>query len=267
MTIRFIAATPPTKAEGQVAEIYAAMKEDFMFAEPVSLHAPSPALLSAFWAVFRDVMVGKGETERWDREVVAGAVSAANDCHFCVVTHAAMEKASPDPSGPRDRAALADWAKNAMTGGASDAPGFSAQQSQELQGVVVLFQYLNRMVSTFMEKASSFDPPADGRALSDGEQKMRDQIMAMVSTQMAKTVVPSGSTDPAAIAERIGAALPADAPAPLGAASAFAKMVAAEPSAVTADLVEKARAEAGGDVGLIHVAAASALHAAQSSFN
>lgn len=264
MTIKFIHPIAPTKADGDVGRIYADMKTDFMFAEPITLHAPSPKLLEAVWSVFRDVMIGAGITDRRVREIAAGAVSGANDCHFCAVTHEAMETASPEPSIAIDRGAFAAWAMQSMNEAILDAPGFDKAASDELRGVIVLFQYLNRMVSAFMEKASPFDPPPDDRPLSDAEQKFRQQMITMVSAQMAKTVEKTGPTDPDSVVDRIRAGLPTE-PVTGGAVSDFTSLVRDNPAAITAEIATAAKTEAGGDAALLEAAAFAALEPAHAT--
>jgi len=265
MAIKFIASVPPTRAEGAVADVYSGMRQEFMFAEPIALHAQSPDLLEAFWLVFRDVMVGEGASNRWEREVVAGAVSEANQCSFCVVTHAAMERASPQPNGERDRDALVNWARAVMDGSHVNAPGMSEAQTAELRGVVTLFQYLNRMVSTFMEKASPFDPPANGRDLTEAEQKMRTQVMKMVKAQMALSVQRAGEITSESILSRIAASLDENTIDLSGPAANFADLVARKPSEITTEIADEAKLQLGGDKRLLELAAKSALSAAHKS--
>lgn len=266
MTIKFITSIPQAKAEGIVAEVYRDMKKTFVFAEPVSLHAPAPNLLKSFWSVFRDVMIGAGESTRWEREVVAGAVSTANACHFCSVTHAAMEKTAPHIGSESERAELADWARSAMNGAAHNAPGASEAKTQELRGVISLFHYLNRMVSTFMNKASAFDPPPGGRELTEAEKKMRQQIMAMMQVQMAKSVAKTGPTDPASVLARIRSSLTEPA-AVAGPALRFAEKVAQRPGEVSPEDAAQSITALGGEKQLLEVAARAAISAAETAMS
>lgn len=48
----------------------------------VKLHSLSPALLRAHFAFYRELMFGTSELSRAERETIAVAVSAANNCHY-----------------------------------------------------------------------------------------------------------------------------------------------------------------------------------------
>lgn len=50
-------------------------------------HALNPEALRAHLALYRRVMFGDSPLGRAEREAIAVAVSAANDCHYCVVHH------------------------------------------------------------------------------------------------------------------------------------------------------------------------------------
>ncbi len=136
----------PSRAKGLARSVYRQMRRDFMVASPFVLHGPVPELLAAAWVVVRESLF-TGEAARGDKEIVAWAVSEANQCPFCVGAHHAAVRAA----GARD-AALESWA--VATGWAQSpelaAPQFGAHHA-EYYATSVAFHYLNRMVSVFLD--------------------------------------------------------------------------------------------------------------------
>ncbi|MBX2799020.1 MAG: carboxymuconolactone decarboxylase family protein [Myxococcales bacterium] len=137
----------PHRAKGLQADVYKQMRRDFMIAAPFVLHAPEPRLLAAVWGLVRETLF-TGDVARGDKEIIASAVSEANECPYCVGAHeAAVHAASAeDPE-------LEAWSK--ATGWAHSPelaePPFEASGRAEHYGTVVAFHYLNRMVSVFLD--------------------------------------------------------------------------------------------------------------------
>lgn len=48
----------------------------------LSIHGLHPEGLEAHYGLYKEVMFSRGPLSRRDRELVATAVSAANDCHY-----------------------------------------------------------------------------------------------------------------------------------------------------------------------------------------
>ncbi|MBE1502097.1 AhpD family alkylhydroperoxidase [Amycolatopsis lexingtonensis] len=195
--VKYVEVVRPRRARGLVKAVYRQVERDFgMLAPPMALHSASPEALAAAWLVLRESLVAGGSASRADKEVVAAAVSAANDCPYCVEVHgmalgslgdpaaaAAIETGDVGAIPDRDTRALAAWARGE---GAlpADVPAGTAA---EFTGVAVAFHYLNRVVSVFLgpsplpenvppqarAKAKAVlgfllkpgEPPAAGRAL------------------------------------------------------------------------------------------------------
>lgn len=45
-------------------------------------HSLSPRVMTAHLALYRELMLGRSELTRAEREMIAVAVSAANNCHY-----------------------------------------------------------------------------------------------------------------------------------------------------------------------------------------
>jgi uncharacterized peroxidase-related enzyme len=71
------------EATGELADEYAAARgragKVFNIVKAMSLR---PQVLRAAMGLYRDVMFGRSELSRADRELLAVVVSRANDCHY-----------------------------------------------------------------------------------------------------------------------------------------------------------------------------------------
>src|SRR5690606_18563630 len=172
--VRHVAPVRPRAARGLVAEVYAGLERDFgMLAPPVILHSPVPPVMAACWLMLAESLLASGTVTRAAKEAVAAEVSAANTCPYCVDVHTATLHALTPSTPP----ALTTWARTASPARTasippalptSAAPGESAPPAltssartasipppgdtvgAELVGVVVTFQYINRMVNVFL---------------------------------------------------------------------------------------------------------------------
>jgi AhpD family alkylhydroperoxidase len=156
--VKYVHAVRSGHAAGVVGEVYSQLERDFgLLAPPVALHSPSPAVLAAVWAILRESLIASGKVSRADKEVVASAVSASNECPYCVEVHGmalgslghggtadAVGSGSPEGIEDPETRALAAWAAGGP-GGIGD-----PERLPELVSVAVAFHYLNRMVNVFL---------------------------------------------------------------------------------------------------------------------
>ncbi|HEV2639945.1 MAG TPA: carboxymuconolactone decarboxylase family protein [Actinocrinis sp.] len=156
----------PAQGRDLVGRVYREMERDFgVLAPPIALHAPAPEALAASWLMLREAMIAPGQAGRLAKEAVATAVSVGNTCPYCVTMHSSMVRSLADGADAAalagDRAgqvadpalrAIAAWAGAAAArDGATAVPApFPAAQAPELVGVLVVMQYLNRMVNVFL---------------------------------------------------------------------------------------------------------------------
>jgi AhpD family alkylhydroperoxidase len=107
--------------------------------------------------MLRESLIASGRVSRADKEVVASAVSAANECPYCVEVHGmalgslghggtadALSGGSTEGIEDPETRALAVWAAGGI-GGIGD-----PERLPELVAVAVAFHYLNRMVNVFL---------------------------------------------------------------------------------------------------------------------
>src|SRR5262249_32328605 len=80
----------PVTHDARTSAVRRQIIDDFgILAPPFSLHLPVPDLLCAFWAMFRETVLGP-RVDRAAKEAVAAAVSAINACPYCVDAHTTM---------------------------------------------------------------------------------------------------------------------------------------------------------------------------------
>ena len=147
MGINHVSSKPPAGGRKLTRTVFRQMRRDFFVASPFVLHAGVPELLAGTWSLVRETLF-TGEVPRGQKEVVAWAVSKANQCPFCVgAHHAAVIAAKAEEED------LQAWAE--ATGWARD-PGLAHRpflgNEAEFFGTVVAFHYLNRMVSVFLDE-------------------------------------------------------------------------------------------------------------------
>lgn len=141
-SVRFINPPQPRNSTEPAAAVYNQMRRDFMVASPFVLHGSVPNLLAAAWTIVRETLFC-GEASRGEKEVVAWAISDANQCPFCVGAHHAAVRASKTAD-----TALEAWARSTNT---SDVMALPVSKNEtEFYGTAVAFHYLNRMVSVFL---------------------------------------------------------------------------------------------------------------------
>src|SRR6202167_5997847 len=90
---------PPEKLCPEMAAYFAKCEEKLGFVPNVlKAYAFDMAKLSAFVAMYNDLMLAPSGLSKLEREMIAVAVSAHNRCYYCLVAHsAAVRQLSGDP--------------------------------------------------------------------------------------------------------------------------------------------------------------------------
>lgn len=166
MSVHVVSTKAPRGAPARLARrVYRQMRRDFFVASPFSLHASVPELLAGTWSVVRESLF-TGDVPRAKKEIVASAVSKANECPFCIGAHQAAVRAAR-----AEDAAIQAWAEgsNAANSEALRTLPFPASEKPEYFATIVAFHYLNRMVSAFLDSKMMptpdfMDPMADSMA-------------------------------------------------------------------------------------------------------
>lgn len=175
----------PWRARGLARDVYKRMRKEFFVASPFVLHSPVPELLAASYVLIRETLF-TGQAPRSNKEIVAWAVSEANQCPFCVGAHGAAVRAT---RGSDD--ALQAWAE--ATGQPSRPelaqPPFDAHEV-EYFGTTVGFHYLNRMVSAFLD--DKMMPTPD---FMDNTANAMASIMMGGMVRKQRKMEPGGSLD------------------------------------------------------------------------
>src|SRR5947209_7741009 len=83
----------------QVAELWQKPLEKLGFVPNVlRVFAVRPSHLLGWWAHYDELMRGESGLSKAQREMIAVAVSTANRCHYCIVSHsAALRALTEDP--------------------------------------------------------------------------------------------------------------------------------------------------------------------------
>ena len=114
-----------TAASGKVKQVYEDIKKTFGIPFVPNIFKAMgnhPDYLEATWNQVKVVLVGPGELTRREKELVAVAVSATNNCEYCVHAHTAFLRSL----------------------------GVSEKGIVELMSVVGLFNHLNKFVAGLM---------------------------------------------------------------------------------------------------------------------
>src|SRR3954447_1860081 len=155
----------------EVKELWATPLEKLGFVPNVlKIFALRPRHLLGWWAYYDELLRGDSGLTKAQREMIAVVVSAANRCHYCIVSHsAALRKLTKEPDfvdrlatgykyadlEPRDRAML-DYAVKLTE--ASDRctdedvealrdAGWNDEEIMDITQVAAMFNFTNRLAS------------------------------------------------------------------------------------------------------------------------
>jgi uncharacterized peroxidase-related enzyme len=161
----------PEKLSPEMAAYFAKCEEKLGFVPNVlKAYAFDMGKLSAFVAMYNDLMLAPSGLSKLEREMIAVAVSSQNKCYYCLVAHgAAVRQLSGDPAlgelmamnyraarlSPRERAMLdfavkmtADsWKIEEEDREALRHVGFSDRDIWDIAAVAGFFNMTNRMAS------------------------------------------------------------------------------------------------------------------------
>lgn len=167
--IKYIQPAPVSQAEGVVAQMFKQIKRDFgLVGDLFVMHAISPSLLASVWAALRETEM-VGIVPRPIKEAVATAVAKGNECPFCMDAHSTMlmavgesEAAHQILGGQIQEIAdkrlrsLVEWtlATRAPHSPILQKPPFSAKETPEIIGTLVINNYITRMVDVLLTNKS-----------------------------------------------------------------------------------------------------------------
>jgi AhpD family alkylhydroperoxidase len=231
--VKYVEPVRKERATGLVAAVYEQIAADSRLTSPLVLHSPVPPVLAGTWCILRETYLA-GRVQRAQKEAVATAVSKANACPYCVTVHELMLQASGEASESR---AIAHWADRTLA--PSDpvlrSPPFAPSDAPEIIGTAIVFHYLNRMVSVFL----------DGSPVPNSLRFMQGGMRWLLGATFARRSVARPAPAPgSSLALLPDAALPADlrwAAAKPSIAGAFARAAAAADTAGREALPEAVR--------------------------
>lgn len=171
MAISWLRVPAEDEVPGEVKELWAAPLEKLGFVPNVQrIFALRPGHLLRWWSHYDELMRGESGLTKAQREMIAVVVSAANRCHYCVVSHsAALRKLTGDPAlvdtlatshkyaalEPKERAML-DYAVKLTEEShrcteadveALRAAGWSDEEIFDIAQVAAMFNFTNRLAS------------------------------------------------------------------------------------------------------------------------
>lgn len=165
MKINHISYISEKKAYGKLGEIYKHIKQDFgKVAEPFVLHSSDIDLTAAIWSLFYETVLVDTEVKRSLKEAVATCVSEVNKCRYCVDAHSIMlfgtdEKLNGKIQEIKNNKIVSEsrsdkiiqWALSSIDFDADiiKNPPFAIKDAPEIIGTVIIFNYINRMVTVF----------------------------------------------------------------------------------------------------------------------
>ncbi len=162
---------PGAELSPENAAYFAKCEEKIGFVPNVlASYAHDDAKLSAFAALYNDLMLAPSGLSKLEREMIAVAVSSQNRCYYCLTAHgAAVRQLSGDPAlgelmvmnyraatlSPRHRAMLdfavkltdTPWAVEEADRAALRAAGFGERDLWDIGAVASFFNMSNRMAS------------------------------------------------------------------------------------------------------------------------
>jgi len=167
--------------------------------EPLSLHAPLPALRSAVWSTLRETVVVDRHLPRAVKEAMGVAVSAANRCAYCVDAHALALHATGagdvevaqrhhrlDRLDPQARELISWAARSGRAGPPGDRAPCDREAVPEAIGTVLCFHYVNRLVTILLAPT----------LLPFGGSPLRPAVLRIAAALLRWRVEPQGPAAP-----------------------------------------------------------------------
>ena len=169
--VSWLRVPPDADVPSDVKKLWAKPLEKLGFVPNVlRAFALRPRHLVGWWSYYDELMRGESGLSKAQRETIAVVVSAANRCHYCIVSHsAALRKLTEDPVPvdqlatnykyapvePRERAML-DFAVRLTEEShrcseadveALRAAGWSDEEIMDIAQVAAMFNFTNRLAS------------------------------------------------------------------------------------------------------------------------
>lgn len=152
-------------ATGGIAAVYDQTAKE-LGATAFEMLSPAPDVMVATWSLARESLVA-GQVPRINKEIVATAVSVANDCPFCVDAHAIFMHAAGEHGlaealrngetlDDPEHAALAAWATATRSSDAPElaSPPYRRDEAAEYIGTALAFHFINRMMSVLQRPSA-----------------------------------------------------------------------------------------------------------------
>lgn len=165
MQVRYLHPILPAQATGTLAALYGQMRQDLQLLPPLVMLSQRMDLMAGVWTIFRESQLVCERVARSRKEALAAAVSLGNACPYCVDAHLGMLTAIDGSHvasaifarnfaaiADDDTRALVEWAITLPTLNAEPTrkPPYTADEAPEIIGIVLVYQFINRMVQVFL---------------------------------------------------------------------------------------------------------------------
>ncbi len=164
MKIKHIDYIDDNKASGKLHNIYKHIKKHFgKIAEPFVLHSLSTEYVAGFWAFMYETILVETNVKRSLKEAIATCISIINKCPYCVDAHSIMilgtekellKKITAIQNNKiklktKDDKIIYWLLNNPNFKSKHKEISISQDEAPEIIGTIVLFHYINRMVTIF----------------------------------------------------------------------------------------------------------------------
>lgn len=169
LAIRHLARPDLNTREPLARRVLDQAAHEFQMVPPITIHSADPELMAGLWCATREAYV-VGAKGRAMREAVAAAVSRLNACPYCITVHSGMFAAAGGEADtlnepmrlPAAIEPAATWAAATLSPDSREfqEPRLPAADIPQVFGTAVVYHYINRLVSVFLEETPVALPAA-----------------------------------------------------------------------------------------------------------
>ena len=194
--VRYLQPILARDAKAKVADVYNQIRRDFQLVPPLTLFSPSSELLAGVWNIWRESQFAVGQVPRATLEAISAAVSVLNTCSYCVDAHTGMLHAASEHdvvnaifeennsliNNVKTRR-IVEWALATKTPHADilKSPPFTPKEAPEIIGTAIVYHFVNRMVSIFLNPSPLPVPR--------GSLKLRRVAIRLFGATLAKRII------------------------------------------------------------------------------
>ncbi len=165
-TMRYVSATPASKAKGLTKKVYDMIREDFFRNGSLTSRSKVPELMAAIWTGGREAMLVEDKVDRTTKDAISAVLSQINDCPYCEDMLVSLVHAGGSHEAARDILAQNDlretnadlkkrleWVRAVATPGRGEVPPspFAREEIPEVFGTLLGMSDINRFSHVVMQ--------------------------------------------------------------------------------------------------------------------